>query len=616
MTIKFKASDHLIDLFVGQLVYSSPSACVRELLHNAYDACALQTVVNPDYEQSITFRFSQSGNWFSVEDNGIGMDEETTKESFARVGRPKTELPRIKELLNKGGIRAAQIAIFGIGVLSSFRVAENVTVSTKMEDKPALRFTIVDPKKDFIFHNNELPTERGTIVKVKVKQGIDFTINTARDAVFLFARHVDNLTIVDVDAGSSQRVEKKYDGEDLEDKMVVQTSDVRYGILGLNESWDNPQGNWHNNLRLDNAGFLVQHHDPNLLPPYCFGYTGEIDFIPGRLNLMVNRESFVQDEKYRSISSDLLKQYLTLIENKIRNWLARIEGPQPMPKEERQKLRTYLLVLENRLPTNQSTVTLRKLVEDTIDKYIRFSLYAGLTREITLSKARTQAGPSGAFYLYQPGDKLATYVTEKFDEETTISVTRQMGIAAIKAALLGAQGKIVFPFATFSKPVTNGQALGYDLRTFLSRYCQKHALKLLDVLQVPEPEIQVSNIKLTALINSILKYSKQLKFVALTDSKRRTITDVDSYWVNIANPEVRKILRSIHEVVGNQIKKDILLAYFDLTTHQFSSARKRLESLLANDRFDEISRQRTGVFTAKHVRQAIDNLISIEERKG
>jgi len=305
-----------------------------------------------------------------------------------------------------------------------------------------------------------------------------------------------------------------------------------------------------------------------------------------------------------------------LIENKIRNWLARIEGPQPMPKEERQKLRTYLLVLENRLPTNQSTVTLRKLVEDTIDKYIRFSLYAGLTREITLSKARTQAGPSGAFYLYQPGDRLATHVTEKFDEETTISVTRQMGIADIKAALLGAQGKIVFPFATFSKPVTNGQALGYDLRTFLSRYCQKHALKLLDVLQVPEPEIQVCNIKLTALINSILKYSKQLKFVALADSKRRTITDVDSYWVNVANPEVRKILRSIHEVVGNQIKKDILLAYFDLMTHQFSSARKRLESLLANDRFDEISRQRTGVFTAKHVRQAIENLIFIEERKG
>lgn len=103
--MRFKASENLIDLFVGQLVYTHPAASVRELLQNAYDACALQSVDHPEYKPLIQAKVSRSGNWFEVDDNGIGMDKYIVEESFSMVGRPKTEVPNIGELIRRGVYR-------------------------------------------------------------------------------------------------------------------------------------------------------------------------------------------------------------------------------------------------------------------------------------------------------------------------------------------------------------------------------------------------------------------------------------------------------------------------------------------------------------------------------
>lgn len=92
--MKFQASDNLIDLFVGQLIYTTPAASVRELLQNAYDACALQSVDHSDFKPSITAMISRSGNWFEVDDNGIGMDHDIVEQSFSMVGSPKSEYDR------------------------------------------------------------------------------------------------------------------------------------------------------------------------------------------------------------------------------------------------------------------------------------------------------------------------------------------------------------------------------------------------------------------------------------------------------------------------------------------------------------------------------------------
>lgn len=615
--MKFKPSDHLIDLFVGQLVYSSPATAIRELLQNAYDACVLQKVDDPSFSQSITFRVSRSQNWFSVEDNGIGMDEEAIKESFAKVGGPKTEIPHLRDLIERGGVRAAQTAIFGIGILACFRIAENVTVSTKMDNKPALRFVIIDPKQPFDFQKEGLRSDRGTTVDVKLKTGAGFTANDVYNAVFEFARHVDNLVLVDVDAGESQEVKVPYDGEDFEDKIVLQADNIRYGVLALNESWTDPDGNWSNNLMLDNGGFFVQAHDVNLLPPYCFGYTGEIDFVPGKLRLMINRESFVKDENYSSISSHLLQQYLGLVEQRVRKWIGDSGNKKLMTREKKEILKPYLLTLEKHLPTDQTASTLRKLVESIIDEHIPFTLCGSTTKDITLNEARAQLGIGSTFFTYQPGVGSPAQVTEAFDEETTVSIARPIKTIDIKATLLGAQGKLVFTVSSWSKGIARGQqTLGYDMHAYLSKYCQKSGLHCIDISQVLDSEIQFGEVELTNLMNSILSYSQKLQFVSLRDSKRATLRDLDGHWVNINNAEIRKMLQSIPDIVGNPIKKEILLLYFDLVTLQFASARKRVEKLLLDTQFSERSRQRTGHFQAKCLKQLLESFITAEAKEG
>ncbi|MGH9922651.1 MAG: hypothetical protein ACRD38_07855, partial [Nitrososphaerales archaeon] len=390
--MKFQASDNLIDLFVGQLIYATPAAPVRELLQNAYDACTLQSVEHQDFKPSITTTVSRSGNWFEVDDNGIGMDQDIVEQSFSMVGRPKSEIPSIAALIQKGGLQAAQIATFGVGVLSCFRIAERVIVSTRMDDKEPLKFVVEDPREEFVPVREKLRQSRGTSVRVEIKPNAGFTGNDAYNAVFQFARHVEGLKILDSDSSSMQALNQKYDGEDYPEKLVIKNEDIRYGIIALNDAWEMPTAQWSNSMRLDNGGFQVLAHDASVLPSYCFGYTAEIDFTPQRVQLMVNRENFVQDQKFNSIKIFLLQQYLSLVENKIKNWTGNISGDSGMAQQ-KQALREHLLVLEHNLPGDQHTKDLRSLVTDTIGKYIQFPLYGPTNRNLTLEEIRKSGTP-------------------------------------------------------------------------------------------------------------------------------------------------------------------------------------------------------------------------------
>ena len=112
-------------------------------------------------------------------------------------------------------------------------------------------------------------------------------------------------------------------------------------------------------------------HDPSMLPPFCFGYTAEIDFIPQRLQLMFNRERFVQDQKYNSIRGLLLAEYLKLVEQKIKEWESKVSFDAG-DAQHKQVLKEYLLTLEHNLPGDSYAKTLRALVTDFIEKCVVF----------------------------------------------------------------------------------------------------------------------------------------------------------------------------------------------------------------------------------------------------
>jgi hypothetical protein len=173
--MRFRADENVIDLLIGNLLYSTADTAVRELVQNAEDACALQRIKEPGFPAEIIVRYSSSANWVEVVDNGLGMNDEAMTESFAAVGAHKDRVSHIRALLDQAAGSNRQIARFGIGIVSCFGVAEHIVVRAKMDDSPGLAYRIDGVHREF------LPLAIGYIGELDV-QPDELTIQLNREA--------------------------------------------------------------------------------------------------------------------------------------------------------------------------------------------------------------------------------------------------------------------------------------------------------------------------------------------------------------------------------------------------------------------------------------------------
>ncbi|QEL14858.1 HD domain-containing protein [Limnoglobus roseus] len=125
----------ILDLLVGHTLYNDTNVVIRELVQNALDAVRLQQMVHRDRHNIPT-----SGEvkifWDSVtkslviEDNGIGMTQEVIERHFLNVGVSLYQ----EEKFKKNYPAFAPISRFGIGILSTFMVSDDVEVFTVHAD--------------------------------------------------------------------------------------------------------------------------------------------------------------------------------------------------------------------------------------------------------------------------------------------------------------------------------------------------------------------------------------------------------------------------------------------------------------------------------------------------
>lgn len=130
----------IVGLLIGSSLYSREDVAVRELLQNAVDTCRLAKVVDSNFEPSIEIEFSK--DQIAFEDNGIGMNFEDALEYFSRKGSSFYVSKDLSEFLKDK--KFSPISKFGIGVLSSFMLADRMTVETKKANCAPCRFTITD----------------------------------------------------------------------------------------------------------------------------------------------------------------------------------------------------------------------------------------------------------------------------------------------------------------------------------------------------------------------------------------------------------------------------------------------------------------------------------------
>ena len=148
----------VLNLLVGESLYSDPAVFVRELIQNAIDAVRtrerLDNNLPRDWKGQINIRtwMDEKGyHWFRIEDNGTGMDEEIIRKHLLTVGSSYYQSEQFRrEKQRRGAEDYTPISRFGIGLLSCFmgdRENNRVEISTKRYQTgdsrpPALRLSM------------------------------------------------------------------------------------------------------------------------------------------------------------------------------------------------------------------------------------------------------------------------------------------------------------------------------------------------------------------------------------------------------------------------------------------------------------------------------------------
>lgn len=132
--------EQIMDLLMGENLYSDKYAFIRELVQNAIDTTRLRVIYeksngNTTFEPEpirISFWTDKDGyTWFRIDDYGMGMDEEIITGFFLKVGNSYYRSERFQvEMLNYK-TDFMPISRFGIGVLSCFIVGDRMELNTR-----------------------------------------------------------------------------------------------------------------------------------------------------------------------------------------------------------------------------------------------------------------------------------------------------------------------------------------------------------------------------------------------------------------------------------------------------------------------------------------------------
>jgi molecular chaperone HtpG len=161
---------------LAEHLYSTLRVGVRELIQNAHDSCVRRAIESapPDYQPRIDLTIDSETRSLRIADNGSGLTEEEIYTYLTVIGRGYTR--ELRERLASEDLGASQelIGQFGIGFLSAFLLASEVTVETRSAGGRALRWFSTGDEQFELKDGNRLET--GTTVELRLKSSALFLL--------------------------------------------------------------------------------------------------------------------------------------------------------------------------------------------------------------------------------------------------------------------------------------------------------------------------------------------------------------------------------------------------------------------------------------------------------
>jgi molecular chaperone HtpG len=220
MTARGRFQLHLPGLLkvLAEHLYSTRRVGVRELIQNAHDSCVRRAVerAEPDYRPRIDVCVDAATRTLRFADNGSGLTEEEIHTYLTVIGRGYTR--ELRERLAADDDTAARelVGQFGIGFLSAFLLASEVTVQTRSANGPALRWYSAG-EEEFEMGQGDR-AETGTTVELRLKPAALFLLRdqTLLDTVREYADFLPTPIHVQGAAERANLGTPPWDGPDAE----------------------------------------------------------------------------------------------------------------------------------------------------------------------------------------------------------------------------------------------------------------------------------------------------------------------------------------------------------------------------------------------------------------
>ena len=607
--MKFKTSDNLISLLVGQNLYSTADAALRELLQNADDACKLMQISDSSFQPEITIGYSISRNIFEVDDNGFGMDNEIFKESFATIGASKTESAKLRELLQLAAGTVRPIGQFGIGILSCFGVAREVDILTLAEGSTPISYKISDLRGEFA-DLDEKRTSRGTTVRLFLKDNGPMSAVDIPAAVSRYLRHASAIWLENTDDGQRQLVPEQWLVDSWDASSPLHFDMISQGHLQLSSAWDNINHGLDGQIALCNGGFLATENARDILPDYAIGFRGEIDVKPGSLTILLNREGFQKDESWSSFCQYVSEHYRTLVEKKLDDWLADTTYATASEDRKRAVQRAVLLILQTPLKDAVGEQNLEKA-----RKLIPQALYTVQDVYPSIEHAFSMAQKNSPLYVHRTDDDQVINKSVT-DRGQSIQLSAPIRSLNLRITLLRLNGFAVVQAERHRYSVHfGGRSRNIDVHDMhaFEELATIRGVSIALVKDAPAEHTRIGSTFQSREMTSIFGSSSDLKIQSVDTITDAVIADFSGYILNSQNPEIRKILSVIPDAVGNPIRKDLISAYLSLSIYEIEATRNILFELIVDSDFESKARQITGKLFHRYLSGKVAALLGKEE---
>lgn len=165
--------DKVLDLLTGHTLYNDTNVVLRELIQNSIDAVRLHHGKEAQVSGRVEVVWDSKARTLEVCDNGTGMTQGVIENNLLRAGSSRYQESEFK----KQNPEFSPISRFGIGVLSTFMVADQVEIITCHKDEEKARqLSLRSVHGQYLVRtldkNQEVPErirEHGTIVRLTLR---------------------------------------------------------------------------------------------------------------------------------------------------------------------------------------------------------------------------------------------------------------------------------------------------------------------------------------------------------------------------------------------------------------------------------------------------------------